>query len=238
MNRDSSRLNTISRKTLLTALGAAVLARCGPQVSTFTVDGGSEPDSGAPDAGEHDAGELDAGQLDAGQPDSGVTPQCPETAYDSIGPCHRPNAPIRTALSQAGDGLPLFITGRVAGKSCGVIASAEIDIWHANAQGTYSDLGICGGTDGATFRWRGRQFSRTDGGWGFDSIYPGSFQNRPVHIHMQVRAPGYQSLVTQLYFEDDPFLLNEGPKPSSLVVLPRRVGDARHAVFDIVLAPA
>lgn len=241
----------LSRKHFLIGTGAALLARCGPPMADALTGGhpvGVLPGDAGADAGEadagvtHDAGEPDAGAVpdagppDAGPPDAGVTPQCPETAYDQIGPCHRPNAPLRTLLSQPGDGPPLFITGLVTGKGCGVIADAEIDLWHANTQGTYSDLNVCGGTDGATFRWRGRQLSRADGSWGFESIYPGSFQNRPIHIHMRVSAPGYRPLITQIYFQDDPFLPNEGPKPPTLVIVPRYQGVERHGVFNIVLA--
>ncbi len=239
------RHRTLTRKHFLIGAGAALLARCGPGPLVMgpelappdAGDPDSRSDSGSPDSGSPDSGPPDSGSPDAGVRDAGVTPQCPETAYDSIGPCHRPNAPIRTLLSEPGDGAPLFITGLVTGKSCRAIANAEIDVWHANAQGTYSDLSVCGGSDGATFRWRGRQFSSQDGAWGLQSIYPGSFQNRPIHIHLQVTAPGYQPLITQIYFQDDPFLVNEGPKPTSLVVLPRWVGAERHAVFNVVLAP-
>lgn len=197
-------------------------------------------DSGAADSGVADSGIADSGVADSGTPDAGdggVTPQCPETAYDSIGPCYRPNAPLRTALSLPGDGAELFITGTVTAKGCVPIANALIDIWHANAQGTYSDMTVCGASmNGTTFRWRGRQYSLANGSWGIQSIYPGSFENRPIHLHLQVSAPGFVSLITQIYFLNDPFLGNEPPKPQVLVIPVQMIGTERHGVFNIGLA--
>ncbi len=233
------RVQRLTRKNFLLGSGAAaaslVLPQCGPQRGASTLHGDGVFDSvWVSDAGR--GSEVDAG-ADAG--DGGLTPQCPETAYDSVGPCHRPNAPLRTVLSSAGEGAALFISGTVTGKGCVPIANALVDIWHANAQGTYSDMTVCGASmNAATFQWRGRQTSLANGGWGFQSIYPGSFQQRPIHIHLQVSAPGFVPLVTQIYFLDDPFLGNEPPKPSVLVIPVQRLGAERHGVFNIVLAPA
>jgi len=45
---------------------------------------------------------------------------------------------------------------------------------------------------------------------------------RPAHLHIQIEAPGYETLTTALYFEGDPYLTSDavfGVK-SSLIVKP------------------
>jgi protocatechuate 3,4-dioxygenase beta subunit len=39
------------------------------------------------------------------------------------------------------------------------------------------------------------------GEYGFESNVPVSYGGRPPHIHVRVRAPGYEELVTQHYPE-------------------------------------
>ena len=40
-----------------------------------------------------------------------------------------------------------------------------------------------------------------------DTVWPGAYPGRPLHIHAKVTAPGYAPLTTQIYFDTDPLLM-------------------------------
>src|SRR5829696_1313930 len=63
---------------------------------------------------------------------------------------------------------------------------------------------------------------------------------RPAHIHFKVTAPGHRTLVTQVFFPDDPYLENDtiGAVKPALVRPVERRGDHLGCDFDIALAPA
>lgn len=108
----------------------------------------------------------------------------------------KPGAPLALALT----------VSRIRGGTCTPLEGAQVDIWHCDAQGVYSDV-----TDPA-FRTVGQKFLRgyqlTDamGRARFTTIYPGWYPGRTVHIHFKIRTtPGStQSLAftSQLYFDD------------------------------------
>lgn len=101
-------------------------------------------------------------------------------------------------------GLPLSLTFRVSTVSsggCAALAGATVDVWHCDALGVYSDVSDPG------FNTRGKKFLRgyqvTDGTGmaGFQTIYPGWYQGRAVHIHFKVRSGGYE-FTSQLFFDE------------------------------------
>lgn len=60
-------------------------------------------------------------------------------------------------------------------------------------------------------KYRGTTYSDNKGNYCFKTILPvpydvGDGNVRPAHFHMMITAPGYQPLVTQLYFTGDPWL--------------------------------
>ena len=63
---------------------------------------------------------------------------------------------------------------------------------------------------------------------------------RPAHIHFKVTAPGHRTLVTQVFFPDDPYLENDtiGAVKPALVRPVERRGEHLGCDFDIALAPA
>jgi protocatechuate 3,4-dioxygenase beta subunit len=84
-----------------------------------------------------------------------------------------------------------------------------------------------------------------NGAYELETIHPGRYQIapgvwRPSHIHYLVRAPGYKTLVTQLYFNGDPMnAKDQFIKPSLIIALTSEKGDRgsyEHGIFDIVLA--
>ena len=73
-----------------------------------------------------------------------------------------------------------------AAVSCMPFKSAQVDIWHANPQGLYSGISQIG-TEGKAYL-RGYQTTDNNGTAKFDTIYPGWYQGRAIHIHVMVRA--------------------------------------------------
>jgi protocatechuate 3,4-dioxygenase beta subunit len=68
---------------------------------------------------------------------------------------------------------------------CSPLKGAQVDVWHANAMGQYSDIEQAG-TAGTKFL-RGYQITDDNGTVQFTTIYPGWYQGRSVHLHFKVR---------------------------------------------------
>ena len=89
-------------------------------------------------------------------------------------------------------GIPLALTfnvSRVASNACTPLTGAYIDVWHADASGTYSDVaGMGNGGAGAGHKFlRGYQVTDAAGVAQFTTIYPGWYNGRAVHIHFKLR---------------------------------------------------
>ena len=78
-------------------------------------------------------------------------------------------------------------------------AAAAVDIWHADAAGIYSGFGQ--GSGNRTFM-RGIQKTDARGIATFQTVYPGWYQGRTVHIHVKVHVRGNVIHTGQLYFPD------------------------------------
>jgi protocatechuate 3,4-dioxygenase beta subunit len=82
---------------------------------------------------------------------------------------------------------------RSAGE-CEPIQNAVVDIWHCDAEGSYSE-------PGETYL-RGAQVTNADGIVEFTTVYPGWYPGRTVHIHGKVHLDKQTVLTTQFYFDD------------------------------------
>jgi protocatechuate 3,4-dioxygenase beta subunit len=112
---------------------------------------------------------------------------CKPTQPDMLGPFYEPGAPVRTRV-----GSGYVLSGRVlAAAECKPIPNAKIEFWLANPRGDYDDA------------HRAKVFASKRGGYRFESNVPVSYGGRPPHIHVRVRAPGYEEMVTQHYAERD-----------------------------------
>ena len=103
-------------------------------------------------------------------------------------------------------GVPLALTvalSRVGGDGqCQPLSGAQVDIWHCDALGVYSDVKDPSfSTLGSKFL-RGYQLTDAQGEARFSTIYPGWYEGRTVHIHLTV-THGDRHAVTQLYFPDE-----------------------------------
>src|SRR5438046_1778787 len=75
---------------------------------------------------------------------------------------------------------------------------STVELWRAAAHGDYSGFGP-GAGDG-TFLRGGQRTDRT-GVAALDTIYPGWYQGRTVHIHVKVHTGGQVVHTGQLYFD-------------------------------------
>lgn len=97
-------------------------------------------------------------------------------------------------------GAPLELTfnvSQVSANGCVVLPNAQVDIWHCDAFGVYSDVE---NAQGKKFL-RGYQTTDANGQAKFVTIYPGWYPGRTVHIHFKIRINGYD-FTSQLFFDD------------------------------------
>ena len=103
-------------------------------------------------------------------------------------------------------GVPLQLTIRVfdSDHGCAAVKGATVDVWHANAQGTYSDVSQ-NGTVGKKYL-RGFQQTDASGVVQFTTIYPGWYQGRAIHIHFKARLYDGSSktyeFTSQIFFDE------------------------------------
>lgn len=167
-----------------------------------------------------------------------VRAACRITEPNSLGPFYRRDAPFRNVIATADErGQPLHVYGKVLGSDgCTPLARAIVDVWHANQEGRYYDVGASAGSLPDTFRLRGRIHTNAQGEYDFRTILPGTYGGRPKHIHYVVYHPDAKPLVTQLYFAGDPFLESDWIARDSLVRPLEGAGDDNlETSFDIVL---
>lgn len=107
-------------------------------------------------------------------------------------------------------GTPLTLTlqvMRLKSGDCRPLPDAQVDIWHCDAAGVYSDVEDPGfNTIGKKFL-RGYQLTDAQGTAQFLTIYPGWYPIRTVHIHFKIRTAPIDrkryEFTSQLYFPDD-----------------------------------
>ncbi|MEK6190858.1 MAG: dioxygenase [Chloroflexota bacterium] len=177
------------------------------------------------------------------------------TPSNVLGPFYRPGAPWienpGSIVDPTDDSARITLGGRVSDANTGQpAAGAIVDIWQANGEGLYSN------EDGQLPPWnlRGRQRVDGDGRYWVETIRPSHYTVkdngpvgrllaalerhpwRPAHIHLQVSADGYRSLVTQAYIAGGPYLDDDtisGVKQE--LVVPLAHGQL---IFDVALLPA
>ncbi len=169
-----------------------------PEVAVETADVAPDttpdPDS-APDA----TAEVDP-DTSPDTADVDATPRvCTPTTPDALGPYYIAGAPAVVDLAGTERGQPIAISGLVLDTQCEPIANAQVEIWQADDAGDYHDDKL-----------RASIACNAAGAYAFTSIMPGRYLQatgpRPAHLHYRVSAPGYRTVVTQIYFQGDPYL--------------------------------
>ncbi len=99
-----------------------------------------------------------------------------------------------------------FRVSRIDRAGCTPLAGAQVDVWHCDALGIYSDVEDPGFTTTGQKFLRGYQVTDGSGRAAFTTIYPGWYAGRTVHIHFKIRAKGPSNVahefVSQLYFDE------------------------------------
>lgn len=118
-----------------------------------------------------------------------VTPELTE------GPFYIDADRIRSDIRDGREGARLRLAFRVRdADSCEPLPNAVVDVWHCDAEGSYS------GVEGDDERYlRGAQVTNRDGIAEFVTIYPGWYPGRTVHVHVKV-APSNAAVVTTQVF--------------------------------------
>jgi catechol 1,2-dioxygenase len=171
------------------------------------------------------------------------------TEDNILGPFYRSGAPFRAKVTPPLEpGTVLVISGRVWGiDSRKPLPLTVLDIWQANAQGRYDNDDPSRPPDKDVFKYRTRLVTDETGYYEFETIHPAAYKIgpdawRPSHIHYLVRAVGYKTLVTQLYFSGDKYNKTDEFIKKSLIIDVREQkasgGSYETGTFDIVLEPA
>ncbi|KAH9946231.1 aromatic compound dioxygenase [Epithele typhae] len=197
-------------------------------------------------------------------PMEGVTESC------VLGPFFTEDAPdveIGESIASEGKGEYMYVEGRILSSDGKPIPDAVIETWETDESGYYDtqydnrDKPDC----------RGRLKSDKDGHFAFRAVVPVAYpipadgpvgdllllfnrhNVRPNHLHLMIQAPGYRTLITSFYPENDKYLASDpvfGVKHSLVVSLEevKNEAEARKRGFpkgdtfkllkrDIVLVP-
>ena len=170
-----------------------------------------------------------------------VSQMCDITTEDILGPYYIENAPTRIIIaSHEEPGDRLFINGIVYTNDCETpVSGALVEVWHANEDGCYSINQECdtGNPDDDEFNLRGKIFTDENGQYGFETILAGNYGSRPKHIHYKITLPDGTMLVSQLYFEGDPFCETDPwcSEAEDRIIPLNEEPDGLHGEFDIIL---
>lgn len=125
---------------------------------------------------------------------------CAVTPNETAGPFPSLTDLFRSDIRDGKAGTLLTLTLKVVNVSaaCAAVANANVEIWHVDAAGNYSQYG----TQSAQAFLRGIQTTNSNGEVTFTTIYPGWYQGRATHIHIEVTFSGRSVKVTQIAFPE------------------------------------
>lgn len=120
------------------------------------------------------------------------------------GPYHRPDVPVRRDVVEDAPGSPLTLGVRLVDRGGAPLTDASIEIWHCDALGRYS--GFPPPAPSTTYVadrlfLRGMQLADATGAVEFQTVYPGWYPGRTIHIHVRAHV-GDQQFTSQLYFPE------------------------------------
>ena len=161
-----------------------------------------------------------------------IKSSCELTVPTIQGPFYKEDSPQKEEFAKGIEGEKIVITGKVINFfTCKPISGAVLDFWQADSNGKY---------DTVDFNLRGKVISDENGNYMFKTIIPGNELggniHRPAYIHVKAWIPdnpGNPSLVTQLYFEGDPYM-DEFVK-KQLILKPINKNGTKYANFDFGL---
>ncbi len=125
---------------------------------------------------------------------------CAVTPTETVGPYPSLTDLFRSDIRETKSGTALNLTIKVVNTnaSCGPVTGANVEIWQCDAAGNYSQYG----SQTAQTYLRGIQTTNASGEVAFTTIYPGWYQGRATHIHVEVSTAGASRKVTQIAFPE------------------------------------
>jgi protocatechuate 3,4-dioxygenase beta subunit len=204
---------------LLGAAGAAALAACAPEQTATPIPIFTDAATGLPAATAGSTGApatATSAALATAAPTTAaeaiaagmciVRPELSEGPYFVDEMLNRSDIRADPADGSVKAGLPLalaFRVSRLSGAECAPLAGAQVDIWHCDAAGAYSDVIDRGSSTVGQKFLRGYQLTDANGVAQFLTIYPGWYSGRAVHIHFKIRTDAGLEFTSQLFFDDD-----------------------------------
>ncbi len=144
-----------------------------------------------------------------------------ETTANLLGPFWRMNSPRTESggsiIRSPTPGPAIFVNCWVKDQSGKPIEGAEVDIWHSSPEGFYEQQD----EKQADMNLRGKFVTDAKGHFGFRSVKPagypipvdgpvgdlvratGRHNYRPAHLHFLIFKPGFKTLISQIYVNDD-----------------------------------
>ena len=144
-----------------------------------------------------------------------------ETTANLLGPFWRMNSPRTenggSIVRSLTPGPALFTNCRVRDQKGAPIVGAEVDVWHSSPEGFYEQQD----PKQADMNLRGKFTTDAEGHFGFRSVKPagypipidgpvgdlvratGRHNYRPAHLHFLMFKPGFKTLISQIYVNDD-----------------------------------
>ncbi len=144
-----------------------------------------------------------------------------ETTVALLGPFWRDNSPLTpnggSIVRSPTPGPALFVDCRIIDAEGRPIPGVEIDVWQASPVGLYENQD----PNQADMNLRGRFHTDEDGRFWFRSVKPAGYPvpthgptgellraqrrppYRPAHLHVLGFKPGYRTLITQIFADDD-----------------------------------
>ena len=191
----------LSRREVLRLFGgvgaAAILSACGP----FR----GPPPGGGPGGGGPDLAAIE--EVNATLPEGCVVrPELTEGPVFVEEDLNRVDIRTDPSNGAVSEGVQLDLTFRVTqvtDGACTPLAGVQVDIWHCDVYGIYSDTSELGmDTVGQKFL-RGYQITDESGIARFTTIYPGWYEGRAVHIHFKMRTDSGYDFTSQLFFDEN-----------------------------------
>jgi protocatechuate 3,4-dioxygenase beta subunit len=176
---------------IFASVGAAFALGCsGAETSESSGgDGGVSESGSTSDASASGDGATTGTSADGGE--CAVTPEGeigPYFADDSDSRFNRANITANLDGTNVQVGIPLTLTITIIDVDGGCVpyVNAQVDIWHCNSSGVYSDQASESTT---SEQWlRGYQLTDAKGQVTFNTVIPGWYQGRTTHIHLRVRS--------------------------------------------------
>lgn len=168
---------------LISAAGAAAAAACGdsPTAPTSTTSATSTATT-------------------TGAVTVSTNAACAVTPSETAGPYPSLMDFFRSDIREGKDGTTLTLTVKVVNtnSNCAAVPNAQVEIWHCDVGGNYSQYGSVANQ---TFL-RGIQTTDANGTVTFTTIYPGWYQGRATHIHVEATVNGRSVKVSQIAFPE------------------------------------